>query len=73
MEECFKRLEERVREILQGYNRLKQEKEVLADKLRLKDKSIDELNEKLKALDDRKNSVKAKIERLIQRIEGSGF
>ncbi len=73
MEECFKRLEERVREILQGYNRLKQEKEALADKLRLKDKSIDELNEKLKALDDRKNSVKAKIERLIQRIEGSGF
>ena len=73
MEECFKRLEERVREILQGYNRLKQEKEALADKLRLKDKSIYELNEKLKALDDRKNSVKAKIERLIQRIEGSGF
>jgi peptidoglycan hydrolase CwlO-like protein len=73
MEECFRRLEERVREVLQGYNRLRQEKEVLADKLRLKDKSIDELNQKLKALDERKNSVKARIERLIQRIEGLGF
>ena len=73
MEECFRRLEERVREVLQGYNRLRQEKEVLADKLRLQDKSIDELNQKLKALDERKNSVKARVERLIQRIEGLGF
>ena len=70
MEECFKRLEERVREIVQGYSRLKQEKEALADNLRLKDKNIDELKEKLQALDDRRNSVKAKIERLIRRIEG---
>ena len=62
-----------MREVLQGYNRLRQEKEVLADKLRLQDKSIDELNQKLKALDERKNSVKARIERLIQRIEGLGF
>ena len=70
MEECFKRLEERVREIVQVYSRLKQEKEALADNLRLKDKNIDELKEKLQALDDRRNSVKAKIERLIRRIEG---
>ncbi len=73
MEECFRRLEERVREVLQGYNRLRQEKDILADKLRLKDKSIDELNQKLKVLDERKNSVKGRIERLIQRIEGLGF
>ncbi len=73
MEECFEHLEKRVGEILQGYNSLRQEKEALIDKLRLKDQSIDELNEKLRALDDRKNSVKAKIERLIQRIEGLGF
>ena len=73
MEACFKRLEERVREILQGYNRLRQEKAALIDKLRRKEQSIDELNEKLQALDDRKNSVKAKIERLIQRIEGLGL
>lgn len=73
MEEGFKRLEERVREIVHRYSRLQQEREALVDKLRLKDKSIDELNEKLKALDHRKNSVKAKIERLIQRIEGLGL
>jgi chromosome segregation ATPase len=73
MEECFKRLEERVKEILQGYSRLKQEKEVMADKLRLKDKSIDELNEKIQALDDSKHSIRTRIERLIQRIEGLGF
>ncbi len=73
MEEYFKRLEERVQEILQGYNHLRQEKEALADKLRRKDQSIDELNEKLQALDGRKGSVKAKIERLIQRIEDLGF
>jgi peptidoglycan hydrolase CwlO-like protein len=73
MEEYFKRLEERVQEILQGYDHLRQEKEVLTDKLRRKDQSIDELNEKLQALDDRKGSVKAKIERLIQRIEDLGF
>lgn len=73
MEESFKRLEKRVRDILQGYNNLRQEKEALTDKLRRKDQSIDELNEKLRALDDRKNSVRAKIERLIQRIEGLGF
>ncbi len=73
MEEYFKRLEERVQEILQGYNHLRQEKEALADKLRRKDQSIDELNEKLHALDGRKGSVKAKIERLIQRIEDLGF
>ena len=73
MEEYFKRLEERVQEILQGYNHVRQEKEALADKLRRKDQSIDELNEKLQALDDRKGSVKAKIERLIQRIEDLGF
>jgi DNA anti-recombination protein RmuC len=73
MEECFKRLEERVREIVQGYNRLKQENEVLADKLRLQDKSIDELKAMLQTLDDRRNSVKAKVERLIRRIEGLGL
>jgi chromosome segregation ATPase len=73
MEECFKRLEERVREIVQGYNRLKQENEVLADKLRLQDKSIDELKARLQTLDDRRNSVKAKVERLIRRIEGLGL
>lgn len=73
MEEYFKRLEERVQEILQGYGHLRQEKEALTDKLRRKDQSIDELNEKLQALDDRKGSVKAKIERLIQRIEDLGF
>ncbi|MCK5554424.1 MAG: cell division protein ZapB [Deltaproteobacteria bacterium] len=73
MEECFKRLEERVREIVQEYNRLKQENEVLADKLRLQDKSIDELKARLQTLDDRRNSVKAKVERLIRRIEGLGL
>ena len=73
MEECFKRLEERVQEILQGYNHLRQEKEALIDKLRRKDQSIDELSERLRALDDRKSSVKTKIERLIQRIEDLGF
>jgi len=73
MEECFNRLEERVREILQGYNNLRQEKEALTDKLRRKDHSIDELNEKLRALDDRKSSIKARIERLIQRLEDLGF
>jgi chromosome segregation ATPase len=73
MEECFKRLEERVREIVQGYNRLKQENEVLADKLRLQDKSIDELKARLQTLDDRRDSVKAKVERLIRRIEGLGL
>jgi chromosome segregation ATPase len=73
MEECFKRLEERVKEILQGYSSLKQEKEAMADKLQLKDKSIDELNEKIKALDDRRHSIKTRIERLIQRIESLGF
>lgn len=73
MEACFKRLEERVQEILQGYHRLRQEKVTLIDKLRRKDQSIDELNEKLQALGDRKNSIKAKIEQLIQRIEGLGL
>ena len=73
MEACFKRLEERVREIIQGYHRLGQEKAVLIDKLSRKDQSIDELNEKLQALGDRKGSIKAKIERLIQRIEGLGL
>ena len=45
----------------------------MIDKLRRKDQSIDELNERLRALDDRKSSVKAKIEQLIQRIEDLGF
>ncbi len=45
----------------------------MIDRLRVKDQSIDELNERLQVLDDRKNSVKAKIERLIERIEGLGF
>jgi predicted nuclease with TOPRIM domain len=73
MEECFSRLEERVREILQGYDRLQQEKEALIDKLRHKDKSIDELHEKLRALDDKKRLIKDRLERLIQRIENLGF
>jgi len=73
MEECFSRLEERVREILQGYDRLQQEKEALIGKLRHKDKSISELHEKLQALDDTKQSIKARLERLIQRIENLGF
>ncbi len=73
MEECFKRLEKRVVEILQGYDHLRQEKEALVHKLRRKDQSIEELNKRLRALDDRKGSVKAKIERLIQRIEDLGF
>jgi predicted nuclease with TOPRIM domain len=73
MEESFKRLEERVREILHGYDHLRQEKEALIDKLRRKDESIEELNERLRALDGRKTSVKAKIERLVQRIEDLGF
>jgi len=73
MEESFRRLEERVREILQGYDHLRQEKGVLIDKLRHKDESIEELNERLRALDEGKTSVKAKIERLVQRIEDLGF
>ncbi len=73
MEESFKRLQERVQEVVQGYNHLRQEKEALTDKLRRKDQSIDKLNERLRALDDRKSSVKAKIEQLIQRIEDLGF
>ena len=66
-------MEDRVHEILQGYSHLRQEREQLIGTLRVKDRSIDELNQKLQALDDRKNSVKAKIERLIERIEGLGF
>ncbi len=73
MEACFKRLEERVQEILQGYHSLSQEKEALIDKLHHKEQSIDELNEKLQALGERKGSIKAKIEHLIQRIEGLGL
>lgn len=73
MEECFRRLEERVREILQGYDQLQQEKEALVDKLRHQDKSINELHAKVQALDDAKQSVKARLQRLIQRIENLGF
>lgn len=73
MEESFKRLEKRVQEILQGYDHLRQEKEALIDNLRRKDQSLEELNERLRALDDRKSFAKAKIERLIQRIEDLGF
>jgi predicted nuclease with TOPRIM domain len=73
MEECFRRLEERVREVLQGYDRLQQEKEALVDKLRHQDKSINELHEKLRALDDAKQSIRARLQRLIQRIENLGF
>ena len=62
MEEGFKRLEERIREIVKGYSRLKQENEALADKLRLQDKSIDELKERVQTLADRRNSVNAKID-----------
>ncbi|NIS62951.1 MAG: hypothetical protein GTO13_20310 [Proteobacteria bacterium] len=62
-----------MQEILQGYNNLRQEKEALIDKLRRKDESIEALNERLRALDDRKSSVKARVERLIQRIEDLGF
>jgi chromosome segregation ATPase len=73
MEESFKRLEERVRVALQGFDRLRKEREELVDKLRRKDQSINELNEKLRALKDRRNSAKARIERLIERIETLGF
>ena len=73
MEECFRRLEERVREILQGYDRLQQEKEALVDKLRHQDKRINELHEKLRGLDDARQSIKARLQRLIQRIENLGF
>ena len=73
MEEGFKQLEERVKEIVKGYSRLMQENEALADKLRLQDKSIDELRERVQTLADRRNSVKATIERLIRRIEGLGL
>jgi chromosome segregation ATPase len=73
MEESFKRLEERVRVALQGFDRLRKEREELVDKLRRKDQSINELNEKLRALKDRRNSAKARIERLIERIEALGF
>jgi predicted nuclease with TOPRIM domain len=73
MEECFKRLEERVREILQGYDRVLQEKEALVDKLRHQDKRINELHEKLRGLDDARQSIKARLQRLIQRIENLGF
>jgi predicted nuclease with TOPRIM domain len=73
MEECFRRLEERVQEVLQGYDRLQQEREALVDKLRHRDKSINELHEKLRALDDAKQSIRARLQRLIQRIENLGF
>ena len=52
---------------------MQQEKEALIGKLRHKDKSISELHEKLQALDDTKQSIKARLERLIQRIENLGF
>ena len=63
-------LEERLNTILQGYTTLKEEREKLISQIGANENEIKQLREEVSTLTNERSEVCARIERLIERLEG---
>jgi uncharacterized coiled-coil DUF342 family protein len=63
-------LEERLNKILEGYTTLKEEREKLISQMHVNEKVVEELREEISTLKNERLEVRARIERLIERLEG---
>ena len=66
----FAVLEERLNKILEGYTTLKEEREKLISQMHKNDEEVKELRKEVTTLKNERSEVRARIERLVKRLEG---
>ena len=66
----FAVLEERLNKILEGYSTLKEEREKLISQMHVNEEEVKELRKEVTTLKNERSEVRARIERLIKRLEG---
>ena len=66
----FAVLEERLNKILEGYSTLKEEREKLISQMHVNEEEVEKLREEISTLKNERLEVRARIERLIERLEG---
>jgi septal ring factor EnvC (AmiA/AmiB activator) len=66
--EKFAKLEDRIKDIVTEKVSLKKQIQTLEDTLKTKEAEIDKVNAKLKALEEERNSVRARVDSLLDLI-----
>lgn len=69
--EEFKLLEEKIERVIEGYMRLKAERDQLLSLLRQKEEELGELHKEVEALKTERGEVRSRVERLIERLEAA--
>lgn len=64
-------LEERIEKILQGYLRLKEERDRLLELLKERDEEIAGLRKEVEVLKGERHEVRSRVERLIERLQAA--
>lgn len=67
--ENLERLEERITKLTEKFAELKQSHERALSELTVRDRRIDELNERLKEFQQTKVQIHAKVENILKRLE----
>lgn len=71
--EKFDILEEKVNKLVEKYTQLKNEKDKFADDLQQKDKQILDLQEKVRSLEEEKEIIKNRLDKIITNLENISF
>jgi predicted nucleic acid-binding Zn-ribbon protein len=66
----FAVLEEKLNKILEGYTILKEEREKLITQMHGNEEEVEKLRKEITTLKDERSEVRARIDRLIERLEG---
>ena len=66
----FAVLEEKLNKILEGYTTLKEEREKLISRMHANEEEVEKLRNEVSILKNERSEVRARIERLIKRLEG---
>jgi predicted nucleic acid-binding Zn-ribbon protein len=66
----FAVLEEKLNKILEGYTTLKEEREKLISRMHANEEEVETLRNEVSILKNERSEVRARIERLIERLEG---
>ena len=69
--EEFKLLEEKIESVIDGYMRLKAERDQLLSLLRQKEEELSDLHKEVEALKVERGEVRSRVERLIERLEAA--
>jgi septal ring factor EnvC (AmiA/AmiB activator) len=68
--ESLKLLESRIGQFVDKHERVRQEHEVLAQRLRDKEKQLSEVASQLKQYEQERSEIRARLERILSRLEG---